>query len=160
MRWTVRNWYAPVIASTLNAKGEHCTLCEMLRHTTLNIYIYILPTSRARRIEIRMCVLYYYFPWRYSPNLGLGLPPRNSLFHLGFLDLRQLVGLLGRAISSSQGLYLYTNTEKRTHTYTQTLNINALSGIRTNDPIPASERAKTVHALDRSVTVTNNILYS
>jgi hypothetical protein len=27
----------------------------------------------------------------------------------------QSVGLLGRVISSSQGLYLYTNTEKRTH---------------------------------------------
>jgi hypothetical protein len=29
-------------------------------------------------------------------------------------------------------LYLYTNTEKRTHT--QTLNIHTLSGIRTHDP--------------------------
>jgi hypothetical protein len=73
-----------------------------------------------------------FFPWRYSPNLGLGLPPWNSPFHLGFLDLSQLVGLLGRVISSSQGLYLYTNTEERTHT--QTLNIHALSGIGTRDP--------------------------
>jgi hypothetical protein len=32
-----------------------------------------------------------------------------------FLDQRQSVALLGRVISSSQGLYLYTNTEKRTH---------------------------------------------
>jgi hypothetical protein len=30
-------------------------------------------------------------------------------------DLWQSVGLLGRVISSSQGLYLYINTEKRTH---------------------------------------------
>jgi hypothetical protein len=30
------------------------------------------------------------------------------------LDLGQSVGLLGRVISSSQGLYLYTNTEKYT----------------------------------------------
>jgi hypothetical protein len=35
-------------------------------------------------------------------------------------------------ISSSQGLYLYTNTEKRI--YTQTPNIYSLSGIRTHDP--------------------------
>jgi hypothetical protein len=62
------------------------------------------------------------------PNLGLGLPPWNSPFHFGFLDLRQLVGLLVRVISSSQGLYLYTNTEKRTHTHTHTLNIHTLSG--------------------------------
>jgi hypothetical protein len=64
--------------------------------------------------------LYYdvYFLWRYSHNLGLGLPPRNSPFHFGFLDLRHLVGLLGRVISSSQGLYLYTSTEKA-HTNTK-----------------------------------------
>jgi hypothetical protein len=49
--------------------------------------------------------------------LSLGLPPWNSPFHFGFLDLRQSVGLLGRVISSSQGLYLYTNTEKSTYTH-------------------------------------------
>jgi hypothetical protein len=32
-----------------------------------------------------------------------------------FPDQGQSVGLLGRVISSSQGLYLYTNTEKRAH---------------------------------------------
>jgi hypothetical protein len=72
-----------------------------------------------------------FFLWRYSPNLGLGLPPWNSPFHFGFLYLRQTVGLLERVISSSQGLYLYTNTEKLTHT--QTLNTHALSEIRTHD---------------------------
>jgi hypothetical protein len=51
-----------------------------------------------------------------------------------FLNQGQSVGLLGRVISSSQGLYLFTNTEKNTHTHTQTLNIHALSGIRTHDP--------------------------
>jgi hypothetical protein len=30
----------------------------------------------------------YFFPWRYGPNLGLGLPPWNSPFHLGLLDLK------------------------------------------------------------------------
>jgi hypothetical protein len=54
-----------------------------------------------------------FFLWRYSPNLGPGVPPWNSLFHFGFLDLRQSIGLLWRVISSWQGLYLYTNTEKR-----------------------------------------------
>jgi hypothetical protein len=32
-----------------------------------------------------------------------------------FLDQGQSVGLLGPVISSSQDLYLYTNTETRTH---------------------------------------------
>jgi hypothetical protein len=49
---------------------------------------------------------------------------------LQLLDLGQLVGLLGWVISSSQGLYQYTYTEKRT----QALNIQALSGIRTHGP--------------------------
>jgi hypothetical protein len=45
--------------------------------------------------------------------------PWNSPFYFGLLDLRHSVGLLGRVISSSQGIYLYTNTEKRTHTNTK-----------------------------------------
>jgi hypothetical protein len=40
--------------------------------------------------------------------------------------------LLGQVISSSQGLCLFTSTEKRMHT--QTPNVHALSGIRTHDP--------------------------
>jgi hypothetical protein len=70
----------------------------------------------------------YFFPWHCSPNLGLGLPPWNSLFHFSFLDLRQLLGLLGLVISSSQGL----STQKNAHT--ETLNIHALSRIQTHDP--------------------------
>jgi hypothetical protein len=41
------------------------------------------------------------------------------------------VGLLGRVISSSQGLYLHRTTQQR---QTRT-NIHALSGIRTRDPV-------------------------
>jgi hypothetical protein len=64
-------------------------------------------------------------PWPTSMKLSVSFR---------FLDLRQSVGLLRRVISSSQVLYLYTNTEKLTHTHTQILNIHALSGIRTHDP--------------------------
>jgi hypothetical protein len=53
----------------------------------------------------------------------------------------QTVGLLGRVISSSQGLYLNTEQHKHrinayihTHTHTHTPNIHALSGIRIHDP--------------------------
>jgi hypothetical protein len=55
--------------------------------------------------------------WRYSPNLGLSLPPWNFPFHFSLLDLKHSVGLLVWVISSSQGLYHYTNTEKRTYTH-------------------------------------------
>jgi hypothetical protein len=76
--------------------------------------------------------MFFLLLWRYSPNLGLGLTPWNSPFHFGFVDLRQSVGLLGRVISWSQGLYLYTNTEKRKHTNTK--HPCPLSGIRTRLP--------------------------
>jgi hypothetical protein len=58
-----------------------------------------------------------FFPWRYNPNLGLSLSPWNFPFHFSFLDLRQLVELIGRVISSLQCLYLCTNTEKRTRSW-------------------------------------------
>jgi hypothetical protein len=63
----------------------------------------------------------------------------------------QTVGLLGREISSSQGLYLTqdnTNTEK-THTH-----LTSMPYVGFEATIPASERAKKAHALDRAVTVT------
>jgi hypothetical protein len=60
-----------------------------------------------------------------------------------FQILRQSVGFLGRVISSSQGLYLYTNTEKRTHTHT--LNIHALNEIRTYDPGLRARKCSACH---------------
>jgi hypothetical protein len=52
-------------------------------------------------------------------------------------------------ISSSQGLYLYINTEKRTHKQ-QT----SMPCVGFGPTIAASEQAKIVHALDRSAIVT------
>jgi hypothetical protein len=49
-----------------------------------------------------------------QPNSGLRSSKELSV-SLQLLDLGQSVGLLRRVISSSLGLYLYTNTEKRTH---------------------------------------------
>jgi hypothetical protein len=71
-----------------------------------------------------------------------------------FLELfRHTVGLLGRVISPSQGLYLHRTTQ---HRKTRT-NIHALSGIRTHDP--SNQPAKT-HASDRTATVTDIYLYT
>jgi predicted component of type VI protein secretion system len=65
-----------------------------------------------------------------------------------FLELfKRMVGLLGRVISPSQGLYLHRTTQ---HRKTRT-NVHALSGIRTHDP--SNQSAKT-HASDRTATVT------
>jgi hypothetical protein len=79
-------------------KGTQCVFCEARAHF-LSIVFFLRP---------------------YSPNFGLGLPPWNSPFRFGLLDFRHSVGLLGRVISSSQGLYLYTNTEKRARAHTNT----------------------------------------
>jgi hypothetical protein len=78
--------------------------------------------------------------WLYSPR---GPWPLFS-----FLIYSQSVGLLERVISSSQGLYLNTGQHKhRINTYTHQ-----------TPTITASERAKTVHALHRSATVTGQLL--
>jgi hypothetical protein len=63
-----------------------------------------------------------------------------------------MVGLLGRVISPSQGLYLHRKTQ---HRKTRT-NIHALSGTRTHDP--RNQPAKT-HASYRTATVTGKIVF-
>jgi hypothetical protein len=80
----------------------------------------------------------------------------QSLTHLGrltyrrFLELfRHMVGLLGRVVSPSQGLYLHRITQ---HRKTRT-NIHALSGIRTHDP---SNQPAKIHASGRTTTVTGS----
>jgi hypothetical protein len=69
------------------------------------------------------------FHWLYSP-----LGPWPLIF--SFMIILQTVGLLGRVISSSKGLYLNTGQHKHMN--------------------QASERAKTVHALDSSANVTGH----
>jgi hypothetical protein len=82
----------------------------------------------------------FFFLWLYRPIQTLAASMKFSV-SLQLLDLGQSVGLLGRVISLSQGLYLYTITEKP-HT-TQTLNIHGQSGIRTHGPgVRASEDSK------------------
>jgi hypothetical protein len=53
------------------------------------------------------------------------------------MNHRHTVGLLGRVISSSQGLYLHRTTQ---HRQTRT-NIHALGGIRTRDPVYERSRS-------------------
>jgi hypothetical protein len=72
----------------------------------------------------------------------------GGLTYRRFLELfRHMVGLLGRVISPSQGIYLYGTTQ---HRKTRT-NIHTLSGIRTHDP--SNQPAKT-HASNLTATVT------
>jgi hypothetical protein len=89
---------------------------------------------------------------------------------LQFLNLKQSVEFLGRGISTSQGRYLHTEQHKhRINAHNTDTHVS--SGSRTYDPSfragedssclrpsgycdrLASERAKTVHALECSATV-------
>jgi hypothetical protein len=63
--------------------------------------------------------------WLYSPLLGSGL------FFSPVIFFTQTVGLLGRAISPSQGRYLHTGQQK--HRINAHTDIHALSGIRAHD---------------------------
>jgi hypothetical protein len=86
-----------------------------------------------------------FFHWLYSPR---GPWPLLSV-SWSFL---QMVGLFGRVISSSQGLYLNTGQHKhRINTHTHQTSV---PWVGFEPTIPASERAKTVHTLDRSAPVT------
>jgi hypothetical protein len=89
--------------------------------------------------------LFFLFNWRYSPIMGPS-PPRIFWFPNLF---RHMVGLLGRVISPSQGLYLYRTTQ---HRKTRT-NVHALSGIRTRDPVYEKPRPapQTAWPLDRQI---------
>jgi FAD synthase len=61
------------------------------------------------------------------------------------LNLRQSVGLFGRVFSPSQGRYLTQTQNKHKET--------SMSRVGFEPTIPAFERAKAVHALDRAATV-------
>jgi hypothetical protein len=57
----------------------------------------------------------FYFLPRCSHTWELAPALEHKAEFPQFRDQGQSVKLLGLVISSSQGLYLYTNTEKRTH---------------------------------------------
>jgi hypothetical protein len=89
-----------------------------------------------------------------EPEIELSMQGSTALVDLGrffsFVIYTQLVGLLGRGISPSQGRYLQNNTQ-----CTQT----SMPLVAFEPTTPVFERAKTVHALDRAATVIGNIRY-
>jgi hypothetical protein len=88
-------------------------------------------------------------------SYGLGLVAcSSSELLLKIMNHRQMAGLLGRVINTSQGLYLHRTTQ---HRNTGT-NVHALSGIRTHDPeYERSSRApQTVLPLDRLIYCLKN----
>jgi hypothetical protein len=82
-----------------------------------------------RSFEKKLVSLPFFFFWLYSPVRALAAFMKLSV---SLQLLGQSVGLLGWVFSSSEGLYLYTNTENAHET--STLDIHAQSGIRSHGP--------------------------
>jgi hypothetical protein len=92
----------------------------------------------------------FFFRWLFRSIQGPGL-----LFSSVNI-FTQTVGLLGWVISSSQGLDLNTGQSKnRINAYTHQ---TPMPWVGFEPTIPASERAKTDHALDRAATVTGVLM--
>jgi hypothetical protein len=82
----------------------------------------------------------------YIFSTGSTAPLGPGLF-FSFMIILQMVGLLGRVISSSQGLYLNRGQHKQNKNI-HTPNIHALRGIRTHDPsFRASEDSSNLRPL-------------
>jgi hypothetical protein len=74
------------------------------------------------------------------------------------MTILQMIGLLGRVISSSQSLDLNTGQHKhRINAYTYQ---TSMPCVEFEPTIAVSKRAKTVHCLDRSATVTGHMIHS
>jgi hypothetical protein len=101
---------------------------------------YGMSTTGFRTLSIH--IIFFFF---------LALQSLKDLGRLTYSRFRELfghmVGLLGRVISPSQGLYQRRTTQHRK----MRTNIHALSGIRTHDP--SNQPAKTLTS-DRTATVT------
>jgi hypothetical protein len=108
-------------------KSKH-VLCSRIKINTVGPTIYL-----------RSVLPIFPFHWFYSP---LGPWPMN----FSSMIISQTVGLLGRVISSSHRLYLNAEQHKTQNKHTYETSISCVGFEPT---IPASERAKTVHALDR-----------
>jgi hypothetical protein len=107
---------APQSSMSISAPSRRpCPGLQPLCHTTFNKHLIstghhvVFPKikSRERVHNGRPNVLSpSLFPLLLFPLWSIG-HPWNALFRFSFLILRQLVGLLGRGISPSQGRYLY-----------------------------------------------------
>jgi hypothetical protein len=114
------------------------------------------PVKRSRVSWLNNCSMHACMSVTFlgvSPSQYLSLYVFTGLLlELGRFSISQsytqLVGLLGRGISPSQGRYLHTEQHKQ-NKRTQI----PMPWVRFEPTIPEFERGKTVYALDRAVTV-------
>jgi hypothetical protein len=119
-------------------------MCESLvQHTQTYGQGYSLPCT------LSSCIISMYLSIPVAPLGALG--NRETIVSLQFLNLRQLVGLLGWRISPSQGRYLTQTQNKRRQT--------SMSWVGFEPTIPVFKQAKTFHAIDRTTTVIGQFMY-
>jgi hypothetical protein len=86
-----------------------CPLITFQRSTMTVSYFCYKSRTPGTSQSGRTLVSPFFFPWLYSPFLDLG-----RLTYRRFLELfRHVVGLLGRVISPSQGLYLHRTKQHK-----------------------------------------------
>jgi hypothetical protein len=104
---------------------------------------------RTQLRSLRIGILFSFFVFRFL-LLSMALPAHSGPSFRNHFS--QTVGLLGRVISPSHGRYINTGRHKhRINAYTHEI---TMPWVEFEPTIPASERAKKVHALDRATTVT------
>jgi hypothetical protein len=95
----------------------------------------------------------HFFPLALQPDLGHGR--LHETFRLISVTRSRIVGRTGDH-ARRKALYLYTNTEK---THTPHKHQTSMPEAGFEPSITASERAKTVHVLNHSATVTGLTIF-
>jgi hypothetical protein len=140
--------YSEWIQSFWNRICFHPQMKTWEKHYSVSM-LQIINSSHRKLVQRDSTYLPTYLPtylWLYSPLLNLGRFFSFLIFHT--------LGLLGRRINPSQGLYLHTEQHK--HRINAHRHPWSMPWVGLEPSIPAFERANIVHALDREVTVTGS----
>jgi hypothetical protein len=91
-------------------------------------------------------------PVAFRFNLYIVLSINPSIMHFGLLDLGHSVGpWAGQFVARPLPVHKHRKTRAHSHIHTHT---HSMPWVGFEPTVPASERAKTMHALDGSATVT------
>jgi hypothetical protein len=132
---------------------EHMTSYSRWQYFSLLPHILRLNLCYWIKSEEKYFVSKISFQYFFSMALPTHSGPKPLIQFRNYFS--QTVGLLGRVIRPSQGPYLNSGQHKhRINAYTHQ---TSMPWVGFEPTIPASERAKIVHALDRKATVTGLI---
>jgi hypothetical protein len=134
-----------IIFTSTDSHYIKCAIRFRILNSFANLNANIFPWEFSYRYKINLHSFIH--SWIYSPLLGPGL-----FFYFEILSI-QTIGLIGGVMSLSQGRYLHTGQHKQN----KRIHRHPCFWAGFKPTIPAFERAKTVHALDRAASV--NMIY-